>query len=455
MFGLMPMEMVFKIQQNRELQGVKMSLYNSTTGALIKTTTTDANGNYYFSTLNGDNIQPNTQYTVVAGAGQYNSTTGEFVVAGKKYAITLTNTGQGTNATLNDNNFSDASLSTSLGAMPSNLPEYTLTTGNSGYINHSIDLGLTYGTLGNYVWYDDNGNGLQDEAASRGINGTKVYLYKDNGTGTFVIVDSTTTANDATGNAGYYNFQISTSGDYKVRFPTVIGTNAPTTQTTTAATDGNSDANTTTGFSPVVTMNVLGIGVAKNNPTIDAGYIPLKGSLGNYVWYDDNNDGLQNEPASNGINGVKVYLYKDNGTGTFVKFDSITTANDASGNPGYYNFPSLYNGNYKVKFPTSVGNYPVSTPNNQAPQVDGNNDANASTGYSGVVTIDVVAGGLNKDNPTIDAGYRTNIGSLGNYVWRDVNGNGLQDEPASNGTNGVKVYLLNNAGTKIDSTNNC
>ena len=345
------------------------------------------------------------------------------------------------------------------------------TTGKSGIVhidengsgvnkdNLTIDAGYyPVGSLGNYVWYDDNANGLQDEAANRGINGVKIYLYKDNGTGTFVKVDSAVTANDATGNPGYYNFIINNNGNYKVQFPTNIGNTGITVQNGTAAIDGNSDANITTGNTNIIVMDIFAHGTSKNNPTIDAGYQPI-GSLGNYVWYDDNNDGINNEPATNGVNGVTVELYKKNGSGNYVLFATTVTADSVlagSTKPGYYNFPNLRSGDYKVKFPTMVGNYPISDVTNQASQADYNNDADKTTGYSGVVTINVLSTGLNKDNPTIDAGYRTNIGSLGNYVWYDANANGLQDESAANGINGVKVYLYTETApgvfTKVDST---
>ena len=253
------------------IQGVVMNLYNTATGSLIKSTTTDANGNYYFSTLNGDALQPNTSYTVVAGATQFSSTTGIFTVGANKYSITATTTGQGVNALLNDNNFDETVLTTALGAMPANLPKFLVTTGEVGFVDHSIDLGLTNGFLGNYLWYDDNKNGLQDEAPSRGINGQTVNLLKDDGTGNYVSFATTTTANNG-GNPGYYNFQIPVSGNYKVDFPTTITTYILTSQTATAGTDGNSDATAGTGLSPIIVMDMLGTGFAKNNPTIDAGY---------------------------------------------------------------------------------------------------------------------------------------------------------------------------------------
>ncbi len=64
-----------------------------------------------------------------------------------------------------------------------------------------------------------------------------------------------------------------TTGDYYIKFPTTYVSKVLTAQTTTAATDNNSDANATTGVSPTFTINISGTGTAKDNPTIDAGYI--------------------------------------------------------------------------------------------------------------------------------------------------------------------------------------
>ncbi|MFY7885086.1 MAG: SdrD B-like domain-containing protein, partial [Dolichospermum sp.] len=140
-------------------------------------------------------------------------------------------------------------------------------------ITSNVNL-ICCGALGNYVWADANGNGLQDEPASAGINGVKVYLYKETAPGVFTVVDSTVTANDGSGNPGYYNFPITESGNYKVKFPTtLVGSSALTTQTPTDAIDGNSDANIGDGFSPVVNMDLSNAsGIKRYNYTIDAGY---------------------------------------------------------------------------------------------------------------------------------------------------------------------------------------
>lgn len=294
------------------------------------------------------------------------------------------------------------------------------TTGRSGLVtikedgtgvnkdNMTIDAGYyPIGSLGNYVWLDANRNGTQNEAASSGINGVTVYLYTETTPGNYVKTDSTITANDGSGNPGYYNFVILESGNYKVKFPTEVGVNGLTTQTATAQTNGNSDANVNDGFSPVIVMNLPLNGLHRNNPTIDAGYVPF-GSLGNYVWFDENLDGLQNEAASNGLNGAPVYLYKETAPGVYTKIDSTITANDGSGNPGYYNFVIKATGNYKVEFPASFQNRPLTIQNSSA-GVNGNSDAAVGSGFTNVIAMNLNGSGVQVNNPTIDAGYICNL----------------------------------------------
>ena len=79
------------------------------------------------------------------------------------------------------------------------------------------------------------------------------------------------------------------------------------------------------------------------------------GSVGNYVWNDTNSDGIQNEPASAGINGVTVKLFQETAPGTYTNTQTTTTANNTSGNPGYYNFVITAAANYYVQFPIAVG----------------------------------------------------------------------------------------------------
>ncbi len=205
------------------------------------------------------------------------------------------------------------------------------------------------GTIGNYTWIDTNGNGINDEPASAGLNGVQVQLWSsintivgdaDDG-----YVSGLITANDPNGRPGYYLFSHLNNGNYFVKFAKVpAGAAGLTTATTTANTDNNSDADVTTGFSPIVPINIQAGGFLRENLTIDAGYTP-GATLGDYVWIDENKDGKQ-DPSELPLGGVEVRLYQAAATGagrTFLK-STFTRAD------GHYLFTELSTDNYYVEF---------------------------------------------------------------------------------------------------------
>ncbi|MCE9531405.1 MAG: hypothetical protein K8T89_09840 [Planctomycetes bacterium] len=110
-----------------------------------------------------------------------------------------------------------------------------------GYRGLSIDPTTRTG-LGNLVFEDLNGNGLQD-VGELGIDGVPVVLYDSTGTNILAI---TTTAG-----GGLYSFTGLIPGIYQIRLGDA---NSTTTYIRSAANQGadntiDSDANTTTGFS--------------------------------------------------------------------------------------------------------------------------------------------------------------------------------------------------------------
>jgi len=178
-------------------------------------------------------------------------------------------------------------------------------------------------------------------------------------------------------------------------------------------------------------------------------------SLGNYVWYDVDMDGTQNEDITTaGINGITVNLYDDMGNliGTTV------TMNDPSGNPGFYEFTDLIPGDYVVEFvlpvgdtftgPQSGGPINGSTSTNNSDN-DSNIDsetgtpATGVTGTSGVITL--VNG---EDNPTIDAGIiPPSVTPILEVCDCDgANGNLLAvSQPGTFNPNYTQVYILVNS----------
>jgi len=125
------------------LENVLVELYDAT-GNFIASTNTNANGNYYFSSLN-DNIVYDTDYILTFGNGQFDSNTGLDLGNGQRYMLTTANSGA--SASINPNqNDSDADplvLSTSIGALPANLPLIAFRSGTAGENNHTFDVGFT------------------------------------------------------------------------------------------------------------------------------------------------------------------------------------------------------------------------------------------------------------------------------------------------------------------------
>ncbi len=122
------------------------------------------------------------------------------------------------------------------------------------------------------------------------------------------------------------------------------------------------------------------------------------GQIGDYVWYDDNNNGKQ-DPTELGVKDVILELYKD-GVPTGVK-----DTTDASGK---YLFTNLSSGNYQVKISTLSlpTNYTLSRKSNAAGVADNlDSDFDFTTNLSPVVVINTSIP-AQTINLTIDGGIR-------------------------------------------------
>ncbi len=158
-------------------------------------------------------------------------------------------------------------------------------------------------------------------------------------------------------------------------------------------------------------------------------------SLRDKVWLDANEDGLF-QPSEMGIPGVTVSLLSDpdgvpnNGDEVVV----ATTTTDANGNFG---FDGLDDGDYLIQITDTGGEL---------------NDLGGTTapGIARELAVSVVDG---EDVVGINFGYNA-AGTLGDRIWSDVDGDGVQDagEP---GIGGVLVNLLDGLGNPVlDAANN-
>jgi uncharacterized repeat protein (TIGR01451 family) len=298
----------------------------------------------------------------------------------------------------------------------------------------TVDAGIVplYGSLGDYVWKDFNGNGLQD-ATEKGIKDVVVELYKSDASGAIVGAILQTTKTDVNGK---YLFDSLIKGDYVVKFVTTglpADCNKITTQTAGTDRTKDSDANPNTGLSGKVSIDPTDP-AKKDIMTIDAGIVPLLGSLGDYVWKDFNGNGIQ-DATEKGVKGVTVELWSSDTQGVPVT-KLKTTLTDVNGK---YLFDSLAKGDYVVKFLTTGLPADCNKLTTQTAGTDSAKDSNPNptTGITAKISIDPTDP-IKKNILTIDAGIVPLLGSIGDYVWKDFNSNGLQDA----GEIGVKNVIV-------------
>lgn len=280
-------------------------------------------------------------------------------------------------------------------------------------------------SLGNYVWFDANGDGIQNEPALAGLNGISVTLTYPTGT----------TATTMTAHGGYYTFtHLLPNTVYTVSFGTPPGY-LPTAPNR-GADAADSDA--------VNGKTVVALG-DMDDWTIDAGFIRLV-TVGDRVWYDNNHNGRQdsvvNEP---GVAGVVATLYQAaTEQPVLVNGAPLTAITD---DKGEYLFVNLPPGAYFVVF----SNLPADYEPTLLHVGDDAGDSDAAANGRTPATAFLFGGEADR---TLDMGLWRAPASLGDWVWEDLDQNGVQDsgEP---GITGVTVTLHGPAGimtTTTDST---
>ena len=255
------------------------------------------------------------------------------------------------------------------------------------------------GSIGDRLWIDTNGNGVQD-SGEIGLNGVTVSLLNSSNVVLFTAITS--------GN-GNYTFTNLAAGTYSVR---VEASTLPAGLAPTYDLDGTGTAN-------IAAVPLAG---GQNRTDVDFGYRGT-GSIGDRVWIDGDGDGAQ-DLLETGINGVTVNLL--DGGGNVIA--SAVTAGD-----GLYQFQNLVAGTYSVQVVTST--LPAGL--TQTYDLDGLATPNKAT----------VALAANQSNFAVDFGYR-GTASVGDRVWNDTDGDGVQDA-GELGINGVDVVLRDGANNVV------
>ena len=310
-------------------------------------------------------------------------------------------------------------------------PDLDSTPGNAATINEDDNATVTItpsASIGNYVWRDANNNGIQDEADSFGINGVTVTLFTASGS----QVGQPTVTADKDGKPGYYLFNDINLGQYYVQFT------APTGQVFTSTGAGTTTDNDADNTGKTATFQLLS-GI--DQPTIDAGLRPIDlsltsevsdstPSLGAVVTYTIS---VSNSSQLSDASGVTVSDVLPVGV-SYVSHDG----NGFNSTTGVWTIGALASGSsVTLSVRATVANAGAKTVTTQiATAIEP--DLDSTPGNAATINED--------DSATVTI---TPSASIGNYVWRDANNNGIQDEVDSFGINGVTVTLFTASGSQV------
>jgi uncharacterized repeat protein (TIGR01451 family) len=348
-------------------------IFNNTVDTLVGTTTTDGSGNYLFTGLD-------------AGVA-YFSSVDNTQVALSGYTATTTDQETGANA-------------------PGIQIQVDLAVGGSyldadfGFRNTSLH------TIGDTVWNDIDGNGLQN-IGETGIGGVTLALFKDTNGNEQLDADEPLLAPTTTGVNGEYTFPGLPDGNYMV-----------------VVTD---QGNVLQGYQITSGLDHYPINLAgADNLNADFGYTrdAYMGSIGDTVWYDTDGDG-ELDSTERGTPNVLVNLYRDtNNDGIAETFVASIYTNSV----GYYRFEGLISGIYEARVDDS--NFNSGGP------------LSGQSSTSGGNTHGLIPLSEGEEYLLADFGYRGDGYSIGDYVWSDASNDGIQN-PGEPGISGVVLELLN------------
>jgi len=302
----------------------------------------------------------------------------------------------------------------------------------------SLELCVPLGSIGNYVWVDENSDGLQD-AGEPGVPNAVVELWEDgDGDGTRDTLLATT----VTDSAGGYLFPGLPPGTYFVdvldgtdgtanTLPAGLTQTAPSTNPNSDF--GNQDHSGTNGY-----MVMLPIGAEdltadfgyNYNPDPDVNGNTGTAAIGDRVWIDTDGDGFQ-DPNELGLAGVTVDLLCAGPDGEFGTGDDVasSTVTDATGN---YLFDGLTPSACTVTVTPPAGYTQTGDP-----------DHFGTTGVNDNTTTNPIILGPGDVFLNADFGYQppaAQDNSVGDTVWFDLDGDGIED-PGEPGIPGVTVKL--------------
>ena len=274
--------------------------------------------------------------------------------------------------------------------------------------------------IGDFVWLDRNGDGIQD-IGEPGIENIQVKLYNKRD----LLVKTTVTDIN-----GYYLFTDINPDEYYVKFiyPSQYSV-SPKNKTDDAR---DSDIDNSNGNGTTQLYNIT-----SNNYTIDAGLLNCAELTGT-VWFDYNENDIM-DVTENGINNIKVELYKYE-YGEWILWE-VTYTGHKPGTPsddGYYAL-CVDPGDYYLRFVNPPETL-VPVVFNAGPQ-EISSQVSGRFGYGTTNDFSVLSGNIIEN---INAGYYP-MGTIGDLIWLDRNENGMR-EASEPGLSGITVMAVNSTG---------
>ena len=397
------------------MEGLTVTLEGS--GGSTQTTVTDANGAYSFSGvdptgLGGVKVTPQDSGGSLSavepngpggGDASYRlcfSLPTDFAYAGKGAAL-LTDDNSDVNPSGPDAGCTD---SFTLGS------NTTLSTLDAGYVGAL--------TIGDLVWADLNGDGLQT-TGEPGLAGATVTVAISTTGGLINSSDPTitlsTTSTASVGLAANYQLAgVPPGSGWRV-----LSVAPPFGYLPSATNQGSDD----TLDSDLIGAYPVALPPAVAN--LDFGFYQAT-SVGDLVWLDLNGNGSYDAASERGVPNVRVDLLKDGG-----QVGTQTTA--ASGQVGSYGFVDITPGTYSLRFTAPAG-YVFANDGAGSLEIDGDNDARLDgTSASFTLTSGQIRAG-------VDAGLR-GTGGVSGLAWIDDNTNAIRDASDTRRIGGVQVTL--------------
>lgn len=272
-------------------------------------------------------------------------------------------------------------------------------------------------SIGDRVWYDTDGDGIQD-LGEAGVDGVSVTV-----TGTDMFGDAVSRTVTTSG-GGAWVIDGLVPGEYQVHVVTPTG---QVLSPRSMGTDGtvDSDVDAATGLSDLIPL-----ASGETRTDVDAGVRQPPIVVGGVIFDDRSGDGHQDSDDS-GLAGVVVTLLHGDGTPVLDPVTS-TPVTTVTASDGSYRFIDLIPGTYRVAVATPTGYAivdPVTSPAGTDSVLDPTDGRSPSRTTPAGGTDLSHNGGLFRPS------------SIGDTVWSDTDRDGVQDADES-GVAGVTVTLV-------------